>query len=218
MDQLKEKRIPQRILLYIFGVFTLSLGAVFVVNANLGASPVQAVPLVVSLITEMSIGTSFIAVLILFTLIQIAILRREFKWIQLTQVLVALLFGYLVDFSNFLIRGIQAHNYFGQILMLCVGIVLTASGVTLHMRAKLVNLPPEALTAAITTKVKNGVFHRVRIVQDCALVAIAVVLSFSFLCGIYGVREGTIISALLVGKCIHITNRIWLPVLKRLGF
>lgn len=214
----KGSQLPQRILLYVFGVFVLSLGAIFVVNSNLGASPVQAVPLVVSLITGVSIGTSFFAILTVFTLLQICILRKDFQWIQLTQIFAAFLFGYLVDFSNFLIGGLQIPGYFGQLLMLGIGIVLTANGVTLHMRARIINLPPEALTAAITSKIPKGVFHRVRIVQDSTLVVIAVLLSLIFLDGLYGVREGTIISAVLVGKCIQYTNRLWVPLLEKLGF
>ena len=218
-EELKRgKQLPQRILLYVFGVFVLSLGAIFVVNADLGASPVQAVPLVASLITGLSIGTSFFVILTVFTLLQICILRRGFQWIQLTQILAAFLFGYLVDFSNFLVGVLRIPGYFGQLLMLGIGIVLTASGVTLHMRARIINLPPEALTAAITSKIPNGVFHRVRIVQDSALVVIAVLLSFLFLGGLYGVREGTVITAILVGKCIQYTNRVWVPLLKRLDF
>jgi len=204
--------------LYIFGVFVLSLGAIFVVNSNLGASPVQAVPLVVSLISGLSIGTSFIVILAVFTLLQICILRREFQWIQLTQIFAAFLFGYLVDFSNFLVGRVQIPGYLGQLLMLVIGIVLTASGVTLHMRARIINLPPEALTAAITSKIPNGVFHRVRIVQDSILVVIAALLSVLFLGGLYGIREGTVLTAILVGKCIHYTNRLWEPILEKLGF
>lgn len=196
----------------------LSLGAIFVVNSDLGASPVQAVPLVASLITGLSIGTSFFVILTVFTVLQICILRRDFQWIQLTQILAAFLFGYLVDFSNFLVGEVRIPGYFGQLLMLGIGILLTASGVTLHMRARIVNLPPEALTAAITSKIPNGVFHKVRIVQDSALVVIAAVLSLLFLNGLYGVREGTVLSAVLVGKCIQYTNRLWVPLLEKLGF
>ena len=213
-----KTQLPQRILLYVFGVFVLSLGAIFVVNSNLGASPVQAVPLVASLITGFSIGTSFFVILTVFTVLQIFILRRNFQWLQLTQILAAFLFGYFVDFSNFLVGGIRIPGYLGQLLMLGIGIVLTASGVTLHMQARIVNLPPEALTAAITAKVKNGAFYRVRIVQDSALVVLAILLSFLFLGGLYGIREGTVISAVLVGKCIQYTNRVCLPVLERFGF
>ena len=205
-----------RVLLYVFGVFILSLGAVFTVGANLGVSPVQVVPFVSSLVSGLSLGTSLFAVLTIFTLIQVAVLRKEFKWIQLTQIVAAFLFGYLVDFSFFLVGDVQFPGYFGQLLKLAIGIVLTACGVTLHMRANLVNLPPEALTAAITSKIPNSEFHKVRIVQDLTLVAIATALSFIALGGLYGVREGTVISAVLVGKCIQYTNRVFVPVMEKL--
>jgi len=212
-----EGRWLRRILIYVFGVFVLSLGVVFSVNAGLGLSPVQVVPFVFSLAGGLTLGTSMFAVLTIFTLLQIAILRKQFKLIQLTQIVVAFLFGYMVDFSFFLVGGVQFYGYFGQLLKLAIGIILTACGVTIHMQAQLVNLPPEALTAAITSKIPNGEFHKVRIVQDLTLVTIAAVLSFVTLDGnLYGIREGTVISAVLVGKCIQYTNRILASSLRAL--
>jgi len=212
-----QNRWFRRILLYVLGVFVLSLGAVFTVRANLGVSPTQVVPFVFSLVSGLTLGTSMFVVLTIFTLIQIALLRKSFKPIQLTQIAMAFLFGYLVDFSLFLVGNVQIPGYFGQLVKLAIGIILTAAGVTLHMRARIVNLPPEALTTAIVSKTPNGEFHKVRIIQDLTLVIIASVLSFMALEGLYGVREGTLISAILVGKCVQYTNCVFAPVMKKLG-
>ena len=211
------KQLPQRIFLYIIGVFALSLGVVFTINSNLGVSPIQAIPFVTSLITGFSMGSSVFAVLAVFTLLQILILRRDFKWIQITQLIATFFFGYFVDFSRFLLYGFYLPGYFGQLFKLFVGIGLTVVGVSLYTRAGLVNLPPEGLTLAIVKKTPGGVFHRVRIVQDTSLLIIAAVLSFLFLNGLYGIREGTAASALLVGKLIPFANRVFQPLLEKLG-
>ena len=84
MRLIRDTRFIPRVLLYIFGIFVISIGTVFIINSELGVTPVQAVPMVISLITELSIGTCIILVFIIFAIIQILILRKEFKWVQLT--------------------------------------------------------------------------------------------------------------------------------------
>jgi len=218
MRHIRDTRFIPRLLLFLFGVYVLSLGTVFIINSELGVTPVQSVPMVLSFITEMSIGLCIILVFIVFTIIQILILRQEFEWVQLTQIVLAFLFGFFVDFSNLFVSRIQVPGYFGQLLMLGIGIVLVACGVTLHMRARIITMSPEALTAAITKKVKRWEFYQIRIIQDSILVVISILLSFVFLHGLYGIREGTVICAVMVGKCIQYTSRFIPPILQKLGF
>jgi len=218
MRLINDTHFIPRLLLYLFGIFVISLGTAFIINSELGVTPVQAVPMVISLITELSIGTCIILVFIIFAIIQILILRKEFKWVQLTQIIMAFLFGFMVDFSNLLVSRIHIPGYFGQLLMLSIGIILLSCGVPLHMKAKIVTMPPEALTAAIKTKVKRWEFYQLRIIQDSILVVIAILLSFVFFHDLYGIREGTVICAVMVGKCIQYTSRLITPVLQKLGF
>ena len=215
---IKETRFIPRLLLYLFGIFVLSFGTTFIINSELGVTPVQSVPMVLSLITELSIGNGIILVFIVFIISQILVLRQEFQWIQLTQIIMAFLFGYLVDFWNLIVSRIQVPGYLGQLLMLSIGIFLVSCGITIHMRARIVTMPAEALTAAIKTKVKRWEFYQLRIFQDSILVVIAIVLSYVFLHGIYGIREGTLICAVMIGKCMQYTSRFIIPILKKLGF
>ena len=203
-------------MLYLFGMFLISLGSAFTIASNLGVSAIQAVPLVLSFVTGLTIGTSLFIVMSAFVLMQILILRKEFQLILLMQLLVSFIFGYFMDFSLFLLRSLQPYSYPAQLLMLVIGISLTANGILLYVRADLINMPPEGLTVALTKKIPNSKFHRVRIVQDCSLVIIAVILSLSILHGVYGVREGTVISAVLIGRLIPLAGRLWRPLLRRI--
>jgi len=214
---LKEAQLPQRVLLYVFALFLISLGVVFNVNAYLGVSPIAVLPFTTSLIFGLTLGTAAFLVFSLFALAQVLILRREFQWIQLSQVLVSRLVGYFVDFLNMLLGDFRIPGYGGQLLMLAIGIVLVASGVALHMKARLVTLPPAALVAAIAKKLRSQ-FHKVKVVVDCSFVAAAAALSFLFLGSVVGIREGTVISAILMGRLIPYINRAAAPVLRKLGF
>jgi len=217
VQRLLEERLPQRILLYVFALFLLSLGVVFNVNADLGISPIGVVPFVLSLIAGLSMGTFTFMVFAVLVLLQILILRRDFRWIQLSQIVFAVFSGYFVDFSRFLLGDFRFPTYFGQLLTLSIGMVLIASGIALHMRARIVNLPPAALILAISTKTPRLKFHQVKILLDSFLVLLAIALSFSMLGGLYGVREGTVIAALLIGRMLPHVYRLWFPMLKKIG-
>jgi len=217
MVKLTGERIPQRAMLYVFGIFLISLGAAFNIVSNLGVSAMQAPPLILSLATGLSIGTWLFIMLAAFTLLQILILRREFQLISLAQLLVSFLFGYFMDFSTFLVGNIAPMSYLEQLGLFLVGTTFSVNGVLLYVRARLINMPPEALTTAITKKIPNSQFHRVRIVQDSSLVVIGALLSLVLLHGLYGIREGTVLSAVLIGKGIPYADRLWRPVLRRLG-
>jgi len=217
-ELLCKERLPQRLFLYAFGLFIASVGTALALNANLGVSPIQAVPTVLSIATGLSLGTCTFLVLSIFTLLQIPLLRREFQWYQLIQLPFILLFGYLLDFSRFLLGDFHIPTYFGQQLMLWTSLLFMASGITIFMQAKLINMPPEALVVAIVRNIPNGTFHRVKIATDSILVALAILLSFSLLGGLYGVREGTLITAVFLGKFIYYANRLLSPALTKLGF
>jgi len=214
---LRDEQLPQRVLLYVFALFLMSLGVVFNVNANLGVSPIAVLPFTASLITGLTLGTSAFLIFSLFTLAQVLILRREFQWIQLSQVFVSRLVGYFVDFLNMLLGDFQIPGYGGQLVMLAIGILFVACGVALHMKARLVTLPPAALVAAIAKKLRSQ-FHKVKVVVDCSFVATASVLSLVFLGDVVGIREGTVLSAILMGRLIPYINRVAAPALRTLGF
>ena len=207
----------RRVLVYVFGLFILSLGINFAVNSDLGVSPMQSVPLVLSLITGITMGTAVFIGFSFYTLVQIPILGKEFRWYQLLQIPAAFVQGAFVDLSRLFVGGLRIPTYVGQLATLVIAIFFLASGIVIHMRANLISQPPDALVAAITKKIPNGKFHLVKIAVDSVLVVLAVALSLLFLGGIYGVREGAVIAAVLIGKCIPLARRVWLVPMEKVG-
>ena len=74
-------------------------------------------------------------------------------------------------------------------------------------------MPMEGMTLAISDCFPNIEFHKIKIIVDCSSVAIGVVLSFLFLHGLFGIREGTILSAILVGKILPVMKKRISPVI-----
>jgi len=203
-------------LVYCLGLFVLSVGITVSVNSNLGVAPISSLPYVLSRIFPFTMGTFSALMFITFVLIQILILRREFKWISLSQLLIAALAGYFIDLTNFLLRDFRIPTYFGQMTMLWMSIFLLASGISLLLEARFLLLPTEETMSVIAKKI-NRPFHRLKIILDCTIVSLSIAFSLLFLHGLVGVREGTVLTALFVGRIIPYTRRATKPLARRLG-
>ena len=215
---MKKNKWIARIAAYAIGLLILAFGVAFSVNSNLGVSPANSFPYVVSLILNTKMGNCVTVIFICYILLQILILRKDFQWIDLSQILFSTLFGKFVDFAKMVLDGFCFPTYAGRLLMLAISIVLIAIGISMYMGAKLVNMPTEGLASAIAAKLPNKEFHQTKVMVDCASVGTALILSMCFLGGLQGIREGTIISAIVIGKVIPYANKVTKPILQKFCF
>lgn len=206
-----------RVLIYCFGLFLMALGVAFSVNSNLGVSPVNSLPYVVSQIIHVQMGSCVTAIFCFYILLQIILLRKDFKPINLLQIVFSTIFGYFVDFAKMLVGDFAIPTYFGQLAMLAISIVLIAVGVLLYMDVELVPMPMEGLSSTIAKKL-NKPFPTMKTVIDCLVVITGVVLCFVFFGRLDGIREGTIITAAVTGKLIAIFKKPISPVVKKICF
>lgn len=188
----------KRYLFLCIALFIMSLGVAFSIKANLGTSPISSVPYVVSLISPISVGMATILMHCIFILLQIVILRKKYHFIQLIQLPTAFIFGFMTDFSVWLINGITYSSYLTQWILCIVGIVLVAIGVSMEVTANVVTLAGEGLILAIC-RVLPIKFGNMKVCFDVTLVVIAILIGFLAKGELIGVREGTIAAALFVG-------------------
>lgn len=196
----------RRCLLLVAGLFIMAFGVAFSIKAGLGTSPISSLPYVLSLFTPLTVGTATIAMHIALILLQILLLRRRYDPVQLLQLPVALIFGSLTDFSVWALQGVTASHYAVRWVLCLVGILLVGVGVSFEVTANLVTLAGEGMVLAVC-KVFPVPFGNVKIGFDVTLVMIASLLSFLFLGGLYGVREGTVAAAFCVGLIARQVNR-----------
>ena len=206
-----------RVGVYCLGLLLLAFGVAVSVNSNLGVSPVNSLPYVISKILNVQLGTCVTAVFCSYIVLQILILRREFQPVNLLQILFSTLFGYFVDFAKLVLGDFAIPTYAGKLVMLAVSIVLIALGILLYMDAQLVPMPMEGLTASIAKKLGKP-FPAMKTIVDCIVVGTGIVLCFVFLGGLDGIREGTVITAVVTGKIIALLRKPISPVLKKLCF
>ncbi|BBF43433.1 hypothetical protein lbkm_2121 [Lachnospiraceae bacterium KM106-2] len=92
--------------------------------------------------------------------LQIALLRRQYQVIQLLQLPVAFVFGYMTDFAVFAISPIHCNDYALQWGVCLVGIVLVAIGVSFEVIAGVVTLAGVLLVGTLVRKL-NGRLEKI---------------------------------------------------------
>ncbi|MCC8140605.1 MAG: DUF6198 family protein [Lachnospiraceae bacterium] len=196
----------KRYLFLIVGLFIMAFGVAFSIKAGLGTSPISSVPYVLSEATPLTVGNITILMHCIFVLLQILILRRKFQPVQLLQLAVAVIFGYMTDFAVWVLSPLTCSGYAMQWVFCLIGIALVATGVSFEVTAHVVTLAGEGLVLAIC-QVAPVKFGTMKVSFDVSLVVIACILSFVFLHGLYGVREGTVMAAIFVGTISRQINK-----------
>lgn len=189
--------------IYLLSLFIISLGASLSIKANLGTSPLICLPYVSSLITKLTVGEVMFVFTLIFILIQVALLRGDFEKRQYLQLVIGTIFSFFVDFSLMLVDFINPVGYVSQMALLLFSCLVVAFGVLLEIQTEIVYLPADGVIVAIS-KVLKKEFSTVKPFVDSSMVIIAAVLSVVFLGYLAGVREGTIISAIIIGPIVRL--------------
>lgn len=211
---MQRKKIT-RYALYLISLFIISLGASLSIKANLGTSPLICVPYVSSVITNLSVGTASLIFTVILIALQILILRGDFEKRQFLQLVMGTIFSAFIDVTMMLVNFLNPQDYISQMLLLLVSCVVVAFGVLLEIQTEVVYLPPDGLIVAISSVLKKE-FGKVKPFVDTSLVIIAAVLSLVFLGYLVGVREGTIISAIIIGPIVKVLKDHFDPYITKL--
>ena len=191
----------------IVGLLIMALGVSISVKADLGVTPISCVPYIYSLSTPLTLGELTIFMNSFFIFAQIAILRRRYKPIQLLQFPAVAVLGYCIDFTLYLISGLHPASYPEQVFWLLVSCVFLAIGLFLVIKANLTFIPGDGLIVVIADTFKRD-FGKTKMCFDSSMVIIGLTSSFLLMGRLAGIREGTVIAALLVGYLIQTLNKL----------
>ena len=199
----------RRYLLFVASLFINAFGIAFITKALLGTSPITSVTYVLSLFTPFTMGIWTILLNLLFVVLEPFLMtRRELREdlrMYLLQIPIAFCFGLFIDFSMFMLSWLEPSAYVMQVTVLLIGCVILALGIALEVKANAAMMAGEYFVKTITRRF-HGEFGYVKLGFDITLLTIACILSLVFLSDIQGVREGTVVSALLVGPIVHFVN------------
>ena len=141
---MKKKEIVKRYIIFIIGLFINSLGVSMITKANLGTSPISSIPYVLSLHFPLTLGQFTIIFSILLIILQLIILRKNFKLEHVLQIPVSIAFGYFIDFTMILLGFVNPTMYIMQIVYLLIGCLILGFGVYMEVFANVVMLPGES--------------------------------------------------------------------------
>ena len=204
---MKEDRRLRRWLMFSVGVVFTALGIGIMTIAGVGTSPISSIPNVLSLIFPPSIGVFSFSFNMLLILFQAILLGRRFPKIWLLQIPFTLVFSAIIDLTVSLLRPAAPQSYPFQLLVLLLGIAVLALGVTIQVFANVLMLPGEATVQAVSLRFGLR-FGNAKVATDAVLTAIAAAISLAAFHGLNGVREGTILAAILTGQVVKLYTRL----------
>lgn len=202
----------RRVAVFLTGVFLIAIGVAVSVRADLGTAPIASLPTVLSFATPLSVGTYVMSLNLLFVGLQALILRKNFQLFQLIQIPLTIAFGLFVDLCMYLTAWIDPSRYLEQWFWTLVSVLFLALGVYVEAQPRLTYLPANGIVFVLFTVLQNIRYGTIKIIVDSILVVVAAMTSWVLLDGLFGVREGTVFAALVVGIIIrwisHIHQRL----------
>lgn len=198
-----KKELLRRYAIFLVGLLVVSFGIALTTRAGLGASPVAAIPYSLSLIwPRLSLGNWTIVYSFLLIAVQPLLLRKKTNWGELlVQAGLTFFFGYFIDFAMWCIRALTPQVYLARVALLVFGAAVIAFGAWLELVGDVAMLPGHAYVRAIA-QVTGQPYSRVSIWSDLSMTAIAGVMCLVAMGRLSGVREGTVIAAVLVGLLV----------------
>ena len=197
----------ERLVWFSAGILINSFGIVLITKGALGTSQISSIPYVLSLqLPSISFGMFSFIMNMVYIVLQALLLRRQFKPIQLLQIVVNVVFSAGIDVFMAMLSFYAPQQLFTRVLSAVAGCIVLAFGISVEVAPDLIMVPGEGIVAAIS-KVSGRRFGSVKVVFDVTLILIAALLSWLFFGNIVGVGVGTLLSAVSVGQFVNLINR-----------
>lgn len=193
-----KTELIKRYIFLLVGLFVNGLGVSFITKAGLGTSPITSIPYTLSLGFTPTVGMFTLVFNIFLIILQVILLRRNFQLQNLLQLPIIALFSFFIDLTMSLLGFMQPETYAMKVVSLIVGCLILGFGVFMEMVANVAMLPGEATVRAVSDVFSTD-FGKTKIAFDSSMTVIAAILSFIMFRHLDGVREGTIVAAILVG-------------------
>ena len=197
---MESKNILIRYLVATVGLFLVAFGVALFIRANLGTAPLSCPAYVLNLeFPRISVGMFIFIVNMLYMLVQILLLRSDFKASHLMQIVASVLFGYMVDACLWMLSSIGSLTLLQSFLLLLLASVVTAIGVSLEVKSNAWMLSAE-MTVSALSKVTGRRFDTMKIAMDCSIVVMAGVLALVFFKNPFGKAAFTTLCDIILAR------------------
>lgn len=201
-----NKKLLKRYFFFLLGLSINSFGIAFITKSAMGTSQISSIPYVLSLqFDNISFGMTTFIMNMIYIILQIVILKKDFSPIQFMQIPVNILFSVLVDVGMWALSWFSPEILPTRIFSLMIGCIILAFGISIEVAPNVIMVPGEGIVKAISQSRKKD-FGKIKVEFDITLIVIASILSFIFFHKLNGVGIGTVVSAVTVGKLVSLIN------------
>lgn len=187
----------------------MTLGVALCIRSSVGSSVISSLPFVFSLAGEtgeapaLSVGGYTIAMNFVLVICQILVLRKRFEPVQLFQLAVGFVFGWLIDLNMWFTGAMTCDTVAIKAITQLAGCTVMGIGIAFEVKCGSVTMPGEGISIALST-VTGRPFPKVKIMVDTVLVVLAVAASYLFfgrwLWNVVG--AGTLFAMIYVGLVV----------------
>ncbi len=207
------KNLILRYLIFSIGLYCLSLGMVLIVASSLGTTPISSLNYVLSLNTPLTLGGAtfiFNMALIIGQLLLAGHHASKKDYIEIIlQIPFSVPFSVCIDFNMWLLEGLHISNYAMAVFILISGCIIQGIGVALEIKPNVAMMSAEGFVKYTSRRFSKS-FGTTKVLFDISLVIGTIILSWFMAGRIDGVREGTVIAALITGYIVtFMTTRIF---------
>jgi uncharacterized membrane protein YczE/cytidylate kinase len=166
-------------------LFVTALGSSLVIRANMGGIPVSCPPYVLSCVEGQSLTFGILTLImhLMFVLVQLILLRKDFRIKILWQIPVGVIFAFFTDLTMWLTRSFQwdssAAGVALRLLQLFVGATVIGAGISVQVRCRTLLSAGEGIISAVA-RVARTEYGKVKLFSDIVLAVSGVVFSFLF--------------------------------------
>lgn len=165
-----------RVVGFLVGVLTLALGSVLVQKTGLGIAPIEALAFNINQLTGIGVGTLFSAIGVLFVMIQMIILHKEFKMRDIIQLVFMFIYGFFVDMILLLLFPNDFQSTMSmKWIIFAIGQSISFIGIGLFVASNVIIAPLESLVLTVSKKMKLE-FKYARWIVEALIVIVALML------------------------------------------
>lgn len=199
-----------------FFIMIAATGVAFGLKAAVGVGAWDAFSQATSMVTGIKVGTFSMMMNLSCVVVQLIILKKDFKLMSFLQIFMAILLGFFVNIVFYeVLANITIDSYLINMLIYIVSLIIIIMAVALIMSINFLSFPLEAACMAVASKTKLK-FGTIRQLVDVFAIIGALIIAISFQNPI-PVREGTVIGMLMFGPLIAWFIPRFQPLVKRLG-
>ena len=201
------KKTALRFIFYFGGLLIMTLGVAISVKSGLGVTPITSLPYTMTIVFGIELGLATTLYSVIVALLEIPILGKKYKIINLLQIPISIVFGFFMSTCNNLVQTLPSpDNFFVRFVLILISTVIVAIGVFAYVSSGFIPLPTEGLLLAIAEVYKIK-FSTLKLIGDITMVAISLIICLFTIHQFGSIGIGTIVSALLVGNVVKILTK-----------